>query len=89
MKDERIIARIPRNAADELVIRTANFWNIDIIDMRWYKNGEPTRKGLRVNMQEGKTLLKAIQKAIDHKHYHGDNNDNKQESSEENGEEPI
>jgi len=44
MKDERIIARIPRNAADELVIRTANFWNIDIIDMRWYKNGEPTRK---------------------------------------------
>lgn len=83
MKDERIIARIPRNAADELVIRTANFWNIDIIDMRWYKNGEPTRKGLRVNMQEGKTLLKAIRKAI------GDENDNKQESSEENGEEPI
>jgi|TARA_R100000781_G_scaffold110317_1_gene75737 hypothetical protein len=81
MKDERIIARIPRNAADELVIRTANFWNIDIIDMRWYKNGEPTRKGLRVNMQEGKTLLKAIKKAI------GDENDNKQESSEDNGEE--
>ena len=81
MKDERIIARIPRNAADELVIRTANFWNIDIIDMRWYKNGQPTRKGLRVNMQEGKTLLKAIKKAI------GDENDNKQESSEDNGEE--
>tara|TARA_R100001530_G_C4190576_1_gene122044 strand:- start:146 stop:391 length:246 start_codon:yes stop_codon:yes gene_type:complete len=81
MKDERIIARIPRNAHDELVIRTANFWNIDIIDMRWYKSGEPTRKGLRVNMQEGKTLLKAIKKAI------GDENDNKQESSEDNGEE--
>tara|TARA_B100000287_G_C20520250_1_gene736668 strand:- start:814 stop:1059 length:246 start_codon:yes stop_codon:yes gene_type:complete len=81
MKDERIIARIPRNAADELVIRTANFWNIDIIDMRWYKNGEPTRKGLRVNMQEGKTLLKAIRKAI------GDNNDNNEESSEEGSEE--
>ena len=81
MKDERIVARIPRNAADELVIRTANFWNIDIIDMRWYKNGEPTRKGLRVNMQEGKTLLKAIKKAI------GDNNDNNEEPSEEGSEE--
>jgi len=32
-------------------------------------------------MQEGKTLLKAIKKAI------GDENDNKQESSEDNGEE--
>tara|TARA_R100000353_G_scaffold136068_1_gene96608 strand:- start:10086 stop:10352 length:267 start_codon:yes stop_codon:yes gene_type:complete len=82
VKDERTIARIPRNASDELVIRTANFWNIDIIDMRWYKNGEPTRKGLRVNMEEGKTLLKAIRKAI------GDNDDNKQQEVEYNEQEP-
>ena len=64
MKDERIIARIPRNASDEVVVRKANFWNIDIIDIRWYKDGNPTRKGIRVNMKEAKVMLQAIKKAM-------------------------
>ena len=37
MNDEKIIARIPRNATQELVVRTGNYWNIDILDIRWYE----------------------------------------------------
>ena len=64
MKDEKIIARIPRDANNELVVRTATYWNIDIVDMRWHENGNPTRKGLRVNLDEANTLLKALKKII-------------------------
>lgn len=77
MKDERIIARIPRNASDEVVVRKANFWNIDIIDIRWYKDGNPTRKGIRVNMKEAKVMLQAIKKAM------RDENGNEERDEEE------
>ncbi len=77
MKDERIIARIPRNASDEVVVRKANFWNIDIIDIRWYKDGNPTRKGIRVNMKEAKVMLQAIKKAM------SDENGNEERDEEE------
>ena len=65
MNDEKIIARIPRNATQELVVRTGNYWNIDILDIRWYENGKVSRKGMRVNMKEAKKLLRAVQKAVD------------------------
>ena len=45
MNEERVVARIPRNASDELVIRTGVYWNLNILDIRWYKNGNPTQKG--------------------------------------------
>jgi len=77
VKDERIIARIPRNASDEVVVRKANFWNIDIIDIRWYKDGNPTRKGIRVNMKEAKVMLQAIKKAM------SDENGNEERDEEE------
>ena len=63
MKDEKIIARIARNSTDEAVVRIGNHWNIDILDIRWYKNGNPTHKGIRVNKDEAKILLGAIKKA--------------------------
>ena len=62
MKEEIIIARIPRNVNDELVIRTATTWNINIIDVRWYKNGSPTQKGVRFNMDEFPSILNAMKK---------------------------
>lgn len=64
MNEETIIARIPRNATDEIVVRTGVYWNINILDVRWYKNGSPTQKGIRVNKDEAKALLKAMQKAV-------------------------
>ena len=62
MKEEIIIARIPRNVNDELVIRTAITWNISIVDVRWYKNGSPTQKGVRFNMDEFYLILNAMKK---------------------------
>ena len=63
MKDEKIIARMPRNARQELVVRTAHYWNIDIIDVRWYENGNPTKKGIRINIDETDSFIRAIKKA--------------------------
>ena len=76
MNDEKIIARIPRNATQELVVRTGNYWNIDILDIRWYENGKVYRKGMRVNMKEAKKLLRAVQKAVNN--YEDDEDDSKQ-----------
>ena len=33
--------------------------------MRWYNNGSISRKGLRVNMKEARTLLRSLQKIVD------------------------
>jgi hypothetical protein len=60
MKNEVVVARIPRNVNEEIVIRTATTWNINIIDIRWYKNGNPTQKGVRLNEEEFPLLLKAL-----------------------------
>tara|TARA_R110002020_G_scaffold180072_2_gene374003 strand:- start:3800 stop:4024 length:225 start_codon:yes stop_codon:yes gene_type:complete len=65
MNNEKTIARIARNATQELVIRTGTYWNIDIVDIRWYENGRVTRKGTRVNMKEVKSLLRALEKVVD------------------------
>tara|TARA_R110000787_G_C13322382_1_gene436586 strand:+ start:236 stop:478 length:243 start_codon:yes stop_codon:yes gene_type:complete len=65
MNNEKIIARIPRSATQELVVRTGEYWNIPIVDMRWYNNGSISRKGLRVNMKEARTLLRSLQKIVD------------------------
>tara|TARA_R110002020_G_scaffold125802_1_gene283224 strand:+ start:415 stop:660 length:246 start_codon:yes stop_codon:yes gene_type:complete len=65
MKDEKIIVRIPRNATSELVVRTAEYWNIPIVDLRWYADGKPSRKGIRMNMDELQHLSKAINKIIE------------------------
>tara|TARA_R100000656_G_scaffold37925_1_gene31974 strand:+ start:892 stop:1125 length:234 start_codon:yes stop_codon:yes gene_type:complete len=77
MKDEKVVARLPRNATTELVIRTGEYWNIKIVDMRWYVNGSHTHKGLRVNVDEAKTLLRALQKIL------GDTNEHEQELDED------
>ena len=64
MKDEKIIARIPRSASQELLVRTAVYWNIEIVDLRWYENGNPTRKGIRINKDEAKILMAALRKVM-------------------------
>tara|TARA_R110001592_G_scaffold161715_5_gene394453 strand:+ start:189 stop:440 length:252 start_codon:yes stop_codon:yes gene_type:complete len=82
MSDEKIIARVPRDANNELVIRTLTYYNIKVVDMRWYSNGKPTRKGLRVNQDEVIYLNKAIKKIL------GDENGNNKQY-EEKSEEQI
>ncbi len=63
MKNERIVVRVPRSATTELLVVTGNYWNIDVLDIRWYENGKPTKKGIRMNIDEAKSLNKAIKKS--------------------------
>ena len=70
MKDEKIILRIPRDATNELIVRTGNFYNIDIVDIRWHVNSTPTRKGVRMNIDEMKDVHKALDKILRNKNEH-------------------
>jgi|TARA_Y100000592_G_scaffold97187_1_gene167361 hypothetical protein len=54
------IARIPRNATMELLVKTGNYWKTEVVDVRWYSDGKPTKKGIRINMDELDTMLKAL-----------------------------
>ena len=64
MKNERIVVRIPRSATTELLVITGNYWNIDVLDIRWYENGKPTKKGIRTNIDEAESLNKALRRAL-------------------------
>ena len=60
--DWKTIARITRNATSDCVITTGTYWKIPVVDIRWHSDGKPTRKGVRVNMEELPVLIKALQK---------------------------
>lgn len=82
MKNERIIVRIPRSASTELHVVTGNYWNIDVLDIRWYVDGKPTRKGVRMNLVEANSVRQAIVRALQGEDY--DNiNTNDEEGIEE------
>tara|TARA_B100000131_G_C17633250_1_gene416844 strand:- start:24 stop:272 length:249 start_codon:yes stop_codon:yes gene_type:complete len=75
--EEKIWARIPRDANKEAIIKTLVFWKTDVLDIRWWDNGKPTGKGFRCNMDEAKILHRALTKII------GDKNEDKQEFNED------
>ena len=56
MKEENILARIARNASEELIIKEGVYWNLKVLDIRWFTNGRPTKKGVRMNIDEGRIL---------------------------------
>ena len=60
-----VVARVPRNATSEMLIKKGNYWNIDVLDVRWYSDGKPTKKGIRMNLEEAEIVMKAIKKIID------------------------
>jgi len=70
LKDEKIILRIARDATNEMVVRTGNFYNIDIVDIRWHVNSQPTKKGVRMNMKEMEDVHKALDKILRNRNEH-------------------
>jgi len=60
-----IIARVPRDTNNELIIKEGEYWNVKVVDMRWFNNGKPTKKGVRVNTEELKVLAQALNKIVD------------------------
>jgi hypothetical protein len=35
------------------------------LDIRWFKDNKPTNKGIRLNMEEAKTLLNILKRVLD------------------------
>ena len=63
--DCKIIARIQRDSNNEVIVKSGKYWKLDVVDLRWFNNGKPTKKGLRVNMEEAVLLSKALNKIVD------------------------
>jgi len=57
-----ILGRIPRDASNEWVIQRGEYWKIDVIDIRLHSNGKPTKKGVRLNVDEIHTLKNILEK---------------------------
>jgi len=59
-----IVGRIVRNSTDEVIVKTGTYWNIEVVDIRWFKNNKPT-KGIRLNKEEAKLLLDILRRELD------------------------
>lgn len=65
MSEMPIVGRIIRDATQEVLVKRGVYWNIEVMDIRWFKNDKPTNKGIRLNMEEAKTLLNILRSELD------------------------
>jgi len=59
------IGQIVRDEQQECLVTKGNYYKIDVIDFRWYRNEKPTRKGIRLNREEAKALLEILRRELD------------------------
>ena len=62
-----VIGTIIRDATMEVKIKRGKYWNIEVLDIRWFRSNKPTNKGIRLNMEEAKKLLEILRREIDDK----------------------
>ena len=55
---------IARDSNNEVLVKTGEYYNIKVLDIRWHSNGKPSRKGIRLNMEEAKTLLNILTRVL-------------------------
>tara|TARA_R110001592_G_scaffold13564_12_gene61960 strand:- start:2128 stop:2349 length:222 start_codon:yes stop_codon:yes gene_type:complete len=68
LSDElQVVGTIVRDAVMDCKIKRGKYWNIEVLDIRWFKSDKPTNKGIRLNMEEAKTLLDILRREIDEK----------------------
>lgn len=60
MSELVFVGEIPRNSEDSIRVYQGNYWKIDVIDLRWYKNDKPTKKGIRMNKEEALLLYQML-----------------------------
>jgi hypothetical protein len=62
-KDEwELLGRIPRDSKNEWKVTKGNYWNIDVVDIRLHNDDKPTKKGIRLNLEEIKVLQEILEK---------------------------
>jgi len=52
LSDLTLRGRVARNATDEIQIYSGEYWKKQVVDIRWYSNDKPTKKGIRMNLEE-------------------------------------
>jgi hypothetical protein len=63
-EDWKIVGRIPRDADNEIILQRGVTWKIEVLDIRFFRDGKPTRKGIRVNMDEAVHLKNLMEECI-------------------------
>lgn len=63
--DFEVIGTIIRNDSMECKIKKGKYWNIEVLDIRWFNNDKPTNKGIRLNMGEAKLLLDILRRELE------------------------
>lgn len=63
-KEMTLAGRVIRNENDEILVKRGEYWGIDVIDIRWFSNDKPTKKGVRLNVDEAKELLKILREEL-------------------------
>ena len=59
MSELTLQGRVARNATDEIQIFSGEYWKKQVVDLRWYSDDKPTKKGIRMNLDEA-TKVHAI-----------------------------
>ena len=67
MSNLTMIGRIPRNDTEELRVYYGIYWGKEVIDIRWYSDGKPSRKGVRFNMEEAPHVINLLEMIMDGK----------------------
>ncbi len=65
MSELTIAGRIIRNEKDEIIVKRGMYWNIEVLDIRWFQNDKPTRKGIRLNLEEARMLYEILRRELD------------------------
>ena len=63
--DFETVGTIARDSTNDVLVKTGEYYNIKVLDIRWHSNGKPSRKGIRLNMEEAKTLLNILTRVLD------------------------
>ena len=62
--DLTTVGTIVRDATMDCKVKRGKYWNIEVLDIRWFRNDKPTNKGIRLNMEEAKTLLDILRREL-------------------------
>jgi len=65
LSELEIVGRIIRDPDNTLLVKKGTYWNTEVVDARWYSNNKPSRKGIRVNLEEAKLLLDILRRVLD------------------------
>ena len=65
MSEMPIVGRVVRDARQEALVKRGVYWNIEVLDMRWFRDDKPTNKGIRLNIEEAKLLLQILRRELE------------------------